>query len=102
MSTASEILVLADNVTGAANGPDANILGGNYRILTDGTLGTTPKLQMQLPNGNYADTFTITAGGGGGGGGNSPDNVYLPPGVVRVVLASGASGAYVYLARIPS
>lgn len=100
--SASEILTLADNVTGATNGPDATILGGNYRILTDGTLGTTPKLQMKLPNGNYADTFTITAGGGGGGSGASPDNVYLPPGVVRVVLASGAAAAYVYLAKVPS
>lgn len=99
MGTATEIVTLADNLSGAQNGPDAVIAGGNYRVLTDGTLGTGPKLQMQVPNGNYTDTFTITAGGGGGG--NSPDNVYLPPGVVRVVLASGASGAYVYLARIP-
>jgi hypothetical protein len=87
----ADVVRLASNQTGALT-TAAQVNGGLYAILCAGTLGTSPAL-------NISDgTNQILAA--------TPSTTYatvqLPPGQVQLVLASGASGAYVTLARIPN
>ena len=92
---APESVVLASNVTGAETSAYFGIMGGTYAIMSVGTLGSAPVINMLGPDNATAipaGTPLTTA----------PVIVQLPPGQVELVLASGASGAYVTLVRIPA
>lgn len=91
---ATESFILANNVAGASVVPVVSVVGGRYMVLAHGTLGTTPTLQVADSFGNwYTVTSSLAA--------DTPQVVELPAAQVRANLASGASGAYVTIARIP-
>lgn len=92
MATHHEALLLANNVTGAKTVTGQLNLGGLYAIICSGTLGSSPQLNVQDQAGNWVLAATPST---------TYATVYLPPGQVQLVLASGASGAYVTLARVP-
>ncbi len=89
----AENLKLAENVTGASVVPAVSCQGGLYKLGASGTVGTS-KIEFQNANGDWvsAGAAIVTVVG---------QDIYLPPGNVRANLGSGASGAYVYLTRIP-
>jgi hypothetical protein len=91
---ATECVTLASNQTGAlANQVGVQIYGGLYAVLAAGTLGSTPAIEMQSADGANWQTVATPS--------STYGTVSLPPGLVRATLASGASGAYIKLDRIP-
>jgi hypothetical protein len=90
---ATEVLKLAENITGASLVPEVTCTGGLYKLASEGTIGTS-KIQFQDPNGGWVDAGAAIVTGIG-------QDIYLPPGMVRANLGAGAAGAYVYLVRVP-
>lgn len=88
----TEAVVLGENFTG--NGSDKQISGGKYAFLAEATFGSgTVKLQIKLPQGNYADVASASLSAAG---------MYvtdLPQGVYRAV-ATTATAAYARLVRV--
>lgn len=90
----TEALALAVNVTGDSTAGAKTCTGGLYKLASEGTVGTS-KIQFQNPNGGWVDAGAAIVTGVG-------QDIYLPPGMVRANLGGGtASGAYVYLIRVP-
>lgn len=88
-------VTLATNA-GAGNGTAVKWRGGKGMFMAEATFGGgSVKLQFISPNGTYIDypSGSLTAAGG--------IVVDLPPGMVRVVIAT-SSAVYAYLASIPS
>ena len=89
----SDAVILMENGTG--NGTDKLCQGGHYAFIAEATFGGgTVKLQIKLPQGNYADVTSVTLSAAGMVAG------FLPPGTYRAV-ATTATAAYARLARIP-
>ena len=80
----------------SATGSDVYISGGMYVFLAEATFGGgTVKLQIKLPQGNYADVTSgsLTANG-------MTVGLNLPPGTYRANVAT-ATAVYASLVRIP-
>lgn len=89
----SDAVILMENGTG--NGSDKTVQGGHYAFLAEATFGGgSVKLQIKLPQGNYADVASGSLSAAG------MLSVFLPPGTYRAV-ATTATAAYARLARIP-
>lgn len=89
----SEAVILMENGTG--NGSDKIISGGHYGMTAEATFGGgSVKLQIKLPQGNYADVANMSHSAAG------LLSTYLPPGTYRAV-ATTATAAYARLVRIP-
>lgn len=88
----AEAAVLVENAS--ATGSDKTIRGGQYAFMAEATWGGgTVKLQIKLPQGNYADvtSASLTA--------NGMVAVYLPAGTYRANIAT-ATAVYARLVRI--
>jgi hypothetical protein len=91
---APETIALAVNQTGALADADGSpIFGGRYVVLFTGTLGSSPAVEIKDPAGNWHSVNSLGTDGAA---------VDLPSGRVRAHLAAGASGAYVYISRVPN
>lgn len=89
----TESVILMEDGTG--NGSDKLVGGGHYAFTAEATFGGgSVKLQVKLPQGNYADVTSVTLSAAG------MINAFLPPGTYRAV-ATTATAAYSRLARIP-
>lgn len=90
----SDAVILMEN-SGAGNGNDKVVQGGHYGFIAEATFGGgSVKLQIKLPQGNYADVSSMTLSAAGMVAG------FLPPGTYRAV-ATTATAVYARLARIP-
>lgn len=90
----SEAVILLDNA-GTGNGSDKRISGGHYSFVGESTFGGgNVKLQIKLPQGNYADVTSVTLSA------NGFVNAFLPPGTYRAV-ATTATANYYRLVKIP-
>jgi len=88
-----EAFSLAENVTGASLVPVVSVIGGLYKALFSGTVGTS-KIEIQNRNGDWvaagAAIVSLVA-----------QDIYLPPGKVRANMGAGATNAFVDIIRVP-